>query len=685
MNWGTEIPQDESARVGLLDRTTVPWHVGLGAAAQDAFVHNPLTQAFSSMELFMARNPWARGAFGGGADAPPQYVPQDQSDGDADTFIDPKTLNSQYGQSHGLTFDQPQRKGAVAIMVRRKAEEIDRQAKLQRAPSGIGYGLASLATQLAVSATDPINIASAFIPVVGEARGALWTARYGKTAGRALTGVVEGTVGAAAVDPLNYTAAQYLGDDYGMGDSLLNIALGGALGGGLHVGFGKISDRLNRLAPETREGALRGAIANMAEGREIDIDHILMADPRFTAPVGAADDGTITIARPFSDAPSLEPTQADIESAAADIANARAPLPKDRSLFQAIKEMGGLRLRNEAGDITREGAEVQAVLKDIKRPGLVNNKTGITPDYLREGLRERGWFGVREDQGADLQNLYDMLGREAKGEKIYHPESEIHGHIAAKAAADEEFARAGITAKDSPEVAARKLAQWRVAQAENEGSALKYWRQKADEYGVEYRGSDGPEDLMAAVTEAEAIRAERNGDLEGFADRAEARLREHMDRLYPDLKDEDLERQFKAQSQRDAFGEFEGEGQDGFSQDPGGFGRDDQGTGSGRQSAAASLDSARTRSEAFARGQEQSSAVPANSSERGDAIIKEAQGDDLDAEHAEAMAQIDALEAQGALTPAEAEAGRGGADDLKKARAEGKAAKTAARCLLLHP
>lgn len=566
MNWGTEIPQDESARVGLLDRTTVPWHVGLGAAAQDAFVHNPLTQAFSSMELFMARNPWARGAFGGGADAPPQYVPQDQSDGDADTFIDPKTLNSQYGQSLGLTFDQPQRKGAVAIMARRKADEIDRQAKLQRAPSGIGYGLASLATQLAVSATDPINIASAFIPVVGEARGALWTARYGKTAGRALTGVVEGTVGAAAIEPLNFTAAQYLGDDYGMGDSLLNIALGGALGGGLHVGFGKISDRLNRLAPETREGALRGAIANMAEGRSVEIDHILAADTKLLDETPATD--TLVAA-----------------DRAVDEGRATAPAPSEPA---GPPRAAGLRVLNED--------DLRKVARDI------------APDL----------FARRDELRTRQETFRRWL-------------SELGDTQKAKAEAEAPHAKEIATLEKRLEKANQKNAkkyQERLAALRGEREA----------FITEKTTGDNP-DMAKVRTDLQAADFELRDmgeQVRGAYDQARERL------------NAEIERPVAAKAQ-------------------------------------AATDRARTNTEAFNRGQERSTAVPEKASERGDAIIKEAQGDDLDAEHAEALAQIDALEAQGALTPAEAEAGRGGAEDLKKARADGKAAKAAARCLLLHP
>src|SRR5581483_8337799 len=102
---------------------------------------------------------------------------------------------------------------------------------------------------------------------------------------------------------------------------------------------------------------------------------------------------------------------------------------------------------------------------------------------------------------------------------------------------DEELARAGVAAGDGPDVAAQRLARWRLHNDEGQGSALKFWRQQADHAGVEYRDGDSPEDLMAAVFEAEAVRAERDGTLGLFADQAEALLRAHIERLYPDIKD----------------------------------------------------------------------------------------------------------------------------------------------------
>lgn len=70
------------------------------------------------------------------------------------------------------------RSGALDIIMRRKREEAERQFVLQNAP-GSTVTLQVLAS-FAGSVIDPINLASAFIPVVGEAR-------YAAALGRATT------------------------------------------------------------------------------------------------------------------------------------------------------------------------------------------------------------------------------------------------------------------------------------------------------------------------------------------------------------------------------------------------------------------------------------------------------------------------------------------------------------------
>lgn len=137
------------------------------------------------------------------------------------------------------------RAGALDILIERKREEVKRKFILDNAPASTVP--VQLLAGFAASTLDPINVASAFVPVVGEARYASLLAKAGKSAMaraavRAKVGAVEGAVGAALVEPLVLYASAQDQADYGAVDSLLNVAFGSVMGGGLHSAGGYISD-----------------------------------------------------------------------------------------------------------------------------------------------------------------------------------------------------------------------------------------------------------------------------------------------------------------------------------------------------------------------------------------------------------------------------------------------------------
>lgn len=144
--------------------------------------------------------------------------------------------------------EQGIREGALDILIDRHREQAARQQVMIRANGG-SFGT-QLAAGLAASLLDPLNIASAFVPVVGEARYAAMLGRtaspLGRAGVRAGVGAVEGAVGAAIIEPLPLMAAQQDQTEYDLSDSLANIAMGGLLGGGLHTVGGAVSDALRR-------------------------------------------------------------------------------------------------------------------------------------------------------------------------------------------------------------------------------------------------------------------------------------------------------------------------------------------------------------------------------------------------------------------------------------------------------
>lgn len=144
------------------------------------------------------------------------------------------------------------RERSLDILTERHQEDAKRQFILGNAPKGTMplQLLSSFAAQL----TDPLNIATAFVPVVRESKYSAMLARastpLGRAGVRAGVGATEGAVGTAMLEPLILGASKQDQTDYSMYDSMLNIAFGTVIGGGLHTTGGLISDIRNKALIE---------------------------------------------------------------------------------------------------------------------------------------------------------------------------------------------------------------------------------------------------------------------------------------------------------------------------------------------------------------------------------------------------------------------------------------------------
>ena len=185
-------------------------------------------------------------------------------------------LESEYFREGIEVGDEGIKTGLASLL----AERVDRRdafnTTLSRSKGGLGTSIAQFGVAVAGSVLDPLNVASAFIPAVGTARAATLASRYGKNGSRAMVGTIDGAVGAAVVEPLVIGAAIAEQDkDYGLMDSFLNIAVGSALGGGLHVGFGAISDKINRLPPKTRDVTQRISLGQTLNDENVSISQLI--------------------------------------------------------------------------------------------------------------------------------------------------------------------------------------------------------------------------------------------------------------------------------------------------------------------------------------------------------------------------------------------------------------------------
>lgn len=177
----------------------------------------------------------------------------------------------------GLTFPDGVNESVARITADRKDDERQRQDVINRAPSGLVRSGSRLAVEFGAQMADPLNIASAFVPVVGHNRFMSWAATMGgPTKARIVTGAVEGVVGATMIEPIVYAASKQEQADYGMYESLTAVVAGAVLGSALHTGLGKVGDILG-ISPYARQKAFEASVGTTVRDRVNGADRVIKA------------------------------------------------------------------------------------------------------------------------------------------------------------------------------------------------------------------------------------------------------------------------------------------------------------------------------------------------------------------------------------------------------------------------
>jgi hypothetical protein len=195
----------------------------------------------------------------------------------------PEDLQSEYGDL-GLTFDRPMAVSEARMLAENKRAEIVRQSIIAAGPGGFGAGAMKLGAGFASVATDPLEFASMFIPVVGPARMAAWAGRLGPVGARIAAGAVEGFVGSVVTEPIymGLSRAQQL--DYEMSDALMNVGLGTVFGAGIGAVASGIGYRtqapvdsapIERLDPALSREVGETALRQFVTGQTVDIGRFL--------------------------------------------------------------------------------------------------------------------------------------------------------------------------------------------------------------------------------------------------------------------------------------------------------------------------------------------------------------------------------------------------------------------------
>ena len=170
---------------------------------------------------------------------------------DLGAYKTPEELTEAYGDL--LTFDRSMSEEEAKLLYDNAREEAVRNFIVDAGPKGFLPGVAKFAGGMAAMATDPLEVATMFIPITSLAGRTKTISRFGKVRGNALIGAREGGVGAAITEPFYYTLSQDAQIDYTMMDALFNVGAGLFLGGGIGSARGALQVRAARAAEKVKK------------------------------------------------------------------------------------------------------------------------------------------------------------------------------------------------------------------------------------------------------------------------------------------------------------------------------------------------------------------------------------------------------------------------------------------------
>lgn len=297
---------------------------GLSATADQTWLENPTSAISRLIELNQATATYEPGIVG-------DYKPEKaflnwNTKEQADRKVEKAGLDLEFTED-GIAQEK------LDILMARKREEEKRKSIMSRAPSGFLPGAAKIGTSLAVSIADPLNIASAFVPVVSQRNAVRLMSNMGKHGGRATVGAIEGVAGAAMIEPLVFYAMSEEQADYTLYDSYMNLVFGAVIGGGLHTGLGALGDAISKAPAQTKSDLLQSATGQAMDNKPIDVTRV-------------ADELDVTPQR-------ITPIEANkaLDAVDGDLAVVKARLGKDID-FLATDKINASNLKIKDGELT---------------------------------------------------------------------------------------------------------------------------------------------------------------------------------------------------------------------------------------------------------------------------------------------------------------------------------------------
>lgn len=179
--------------------------------------------------------------------------------------IDVETLNKKYPNLEE-PFTEPTNAYVAAEVARRQQEKVDLQDKINAGPQGGLYGVGRFGMGLLAHAADPLELA-AMTATGGLSEAALGATTIGKAVGFGIknknllqnftTGAVEGTLGQAALSPVQYAASQAEMQHFDAKEEALNALAAGAMFGVIKAAAGAyVNYRQAKLLRDSSVGRL---------------------------------------------------------------------------------------------------------------------------------------------------------------------------------------------------------------------------------------------------------------------------------------------------------------------------------------------------------------------------------------------------------------------------------------------
>lgn len=179
-------------------------------------------------------------------------------------MISREEANKEYSK-YGVTFNRDIRRNEADVIAAKKIREDAQRARLQQTNGDFMSGASSLLGGFAGAMLDPINIATAFLPItklMPALKGLEAAGFWGNTALKGLDGLVMNSL----VEPLPLWAAGIDQRDYTMTDSLMNVAAGGLFG----AGIGAFTEGVRALTKGEKFNSGIAATVDFANGRGLD-------------------------------------------------------------------------------------------------------------------------------------------------------------------------------------------------------------------------------------------------------------------------------------------------------------------------------------------------------------------------------------------------------------------------------